>query len=96
MEVLQVAVDYPEIKFTYPRSRGPTSPKSEKFCHFHNDYGHNTNDCFHLRDEIERLVQAGQSPQGKKGKISRKSVMKKERLILFILKIRNNLPKREE
>ncbi|KAL8520813.1 hypothetical protein ACS0TY_011387 [Phlomoides rotata] len=66
-EVLQVAIDHPEIK-----------PKSDKFCHFHNDYRHNTNDCFHLRDEIKRLVQAGhlkefiyhdkQSPRGQKRK----------------------------
>ncbi|KAL8491560.1 hypothetical protein ACS0TY_023235 [Phlomoides rotata] len=34
---------------------GPTKLKSDKFCHFRNDYGHNTNGCFHLRDEIERL-----------------------------------------
>ncbi|KAL8481254.1 hypothetical protein ACS0TY_027149 [Phlomoides rotata] len=47
------------MKFPYSRSRGPTRSNSNKFFHFHNDYGHNTNDCFHLRDEIERLIQAG-------------------------------------
>ncbi|KAL8478733.1 hypothetical protein ACS0TY_030567 [Phlomoides rotata] len=47
------------MKFTYSRSRGSTKPKSDKFYHFHNDYGHNTNDCFQLRDEIKRFIQVG-------------------------------------
>ncbi|KAL8555711.1 hypothetical protein ACS0TY_003502 [Phlomoides rotata] len=47
------------MKFPYSRSQGPTRHKSNKFYLLHNDYGHNTNDCFHLRDEIERLIQAG-------------------------------------
>ncbi|KAL8534710.1 hypothetical protein ACS0TY_010663 [Phlomoides rotata] len=56
--------------------RGPVRPKSDKFCHFHNEYGHDTNNCFHLRDEIERMIQAShlkefiyqdrQSPRGQK------------------------------
>ncbi|KAL8519665.1 hypothetical protein ACS0TY_010560 [Phlomoides rotata] len=59
VEVLQVDVDHPDMKFPYSRSRGPTKPKFDKFCRFHNDYGHNTNYYFHMRDEIERLIQAG-------------------------------------
>ncbi|KAL0394907.1 UNVERIFIED_CONTAM: hypothetical protein Slati_4456900 [Sesamum latifolium] len=34
-------------------------PKSDKFCHFHNDYGHTTEECRHLKNEIERLIQNG-------------------------------------
>ncbi|KAL0434785.1 UNVERIFIED_CONTAM: hypothetical protein Sradi_0186400 [Sesamum radiatum] len=42
-----------------PRSYkdGPRQPKSDKFCRFHNDYGHTTEECRHLKSEIERLIQ---------------------------------------
>ncbi|KAL2228080.1 UNVERIFIED_CONTAM: hypothetical protein Sindi_1787700 [Sesamum indicum] len=29
---------------------------SHKYCRFHKDKGHNTDDCYQLRDEIERLI----------------------------------------
>ncbi|KAL0439104.1 UNVERIFIED_CONTAM: hypothetical protein Slati_2393400 [Sesamum latifolium] len=46
---------------TRPRSwrDTPQRPKSDKFCHFHNDYGHTTEECRHLKNEIERLIQNG-------------------------------------
>ncbi|KAL0458684.1 UNVERIFIED_CONTAM: hypothetical protein Slati_0495600 [Sesamum latifolium] len=34
----------------------PLRPKSDKFCRFHNDYGHTTEECRHLKNEIERLI----------------------------------------
>ncbi|KAL0412068.1 UNVERIFIED_CONTAM: hypothetical protein Slati_3796500 [Sesamum latifolium] len=42
-----------------PRSYkdGPQHPKSDKFCQFHNDYGHTIEECRHLKNEIERLIQ---------------------------------------
>ncbi|KAL0360415.1 UNVERIFIED_CONTAM: hypothetical protein Sradi_3726000 [Sesamum radiatum] len=38
-----------------PRSynNGPQRPKLVKFCHFHNDYGHTTEECRHLKNKIE-------------------------------------------
>ncbi|KAL8483639.1 hypothetical protein ACS0TY_026358 [Phlomoides rotata] len=72
VEVLQIAIDHPEMRLSYSRF------ESDKFCHFHNEYGHDTDNYFHLRDEIERIIQAGhmnefiyqdrQSPNGKKRK----------------------------
>ncbi|KAL0420908.1 UNVERIFIED_CONTAM: hypothetical protein Slati_3113700 [Sesamum latifolium] len=46
---------------TRPRSwkDSPQCPKSDKFCRFHNDYGHTTEECRHLKNEIERLIQNG-------------------------------------
>ncbi|GKA47989.1 reverse transcriptase domain-containing protein [Tanacetum coccineum] len=32
---------------------------SNKFCEFHNDKGHNTDECIQLRKKIEELVRAG-------------------------------------
>ncbi|GJS00908.1 reverse transcriptase domain-containing protein [Tanacetum coccineum] len=31
-----------------------------KYCHFHEDYGHDTNDCRHLRIQIQEAVNSGQ------------------------------------
>ncbi|KAL0386748.1 UNVERIFIED_CONTAM: hypothetical protein Slati_4546800 [Sesamum latifolium] len=44
-----------------PRSykNGPRQPKSDKFCRFHNNYGHTIEECRHLKSEIERLIQNG-------------------------------------
>ncbi|KAL0416906.1 UNVERIFIED_CONTAM: hypothetical protein Slati_3522500 [Sesamum latifolium] len=33
--------------------------KSSKYCQFHRDKGHTTEECFHLKEEIERLIQSG-------------------------------------
>ncbi|KAL0290207.1 UNVERIFIED_CONTAM: hypothetical protein Sradi_7054500 [Sesamum radiatum] len=46
---------------TCPRSwrDTPQRPKSDKFCGFHNDYGHTTEEYRHLKNEIERLIQNG-------------------------------------
>ncbi|KAL0401541.1 UNVERIFIED_CONTAM: hypothetical protein Slati_4184000 [Sesamum latifolium] len=46
---------------TRPRSwkDSPQRPKSDKFCHFHNDYGHTTKEYRYLKNEIERLIQNG-------------------------------------
>ncbi|KAL0378835.1 UNVERIFIED_CONTAM: hypothetical protein Sradi_3189000 [Sesamum radiatum] len=44
-----------------PRSwkDNPQRPKSDKFCCFHNDYGHTTEECRLLKNEIKRLIQNG-------------------------------------
>ena len=46
--------------------RGPPPLKGEKgkddinkYCRFHDDYGHETNECMHLKDEIEFLLRSG-------------------------------------
>ncbi|KAK4382228.1 hypothetical protein Sango_2892300 [Sesamum angolense] len=36
---------------------GPQQPKSDKFRRFHNDYWHTTNECRHLKNETERLIE---------------------------------------
>ncbi|XP_073152973.1 uncharacterized protein [Henckelia pumila] len=37
--------------------QGPRKPKSDKYCDFHNEYGHITNDCRQLEQDIERIIQ---------------------------------------
>ncbi|KAL0394801.1 UNVERIFIED_CONTAM: hypothetical protein Slati_4446300 [Sesamum latifolium] len=46
---------------TRPRSwkDTPPMPQDDKFCRFHNDYGHIKEECRHLKNEIERLISNG-------------------------------------
>ncbi|XP_024028353.1 uncharacterized protein LOC112093678 [Morus notabilis] len=37
----------------------PNRRNQNKYCRFHGDVGHNTNDCADLKDEIERLIREG-------------------------------------
>ncbi|KAL0448744.1 UNVERIFIED_CONTAM: Pro-Pol polyprotein [Sesamum latifolium] len=45
----------------HPKSwkEGPQRSQSDKFCHFHNDYGHTMEECRHLKNKIRRLIQNG-------------------------------------
>ncbi|XP_073139066.1 uncharacterized protein [Henckelia pumila] len=36
--------------------RGPRFPPSNKFCDFHQEYGHFTNDCQRLGEEVQRII----------------------------------------
>ncbi|KAI3473671.1 hypothetical protein Pfo_031543, partial [Paulownia fortunei] len=54
-----------------PRQYTPL-PKLNLFCAFHNEYGHNTEECRHLKDEIERMIKRdgwtnGDTKEGKAG-----------------------------
>ena len=37
----------------------PTARDNTKYCEFHRDYGHRTNDCIQLKREIEYLIRCG-------------------------------------
>ncbi|GJU27696.1 hypothetical protein Tco_1166317 [Tanacetum coccineum] len=40
---------------------GPAENRNKnKFCEFHGDKGHNTDECIHLRKQIEEAVKSGQ------------------------------------
>ncbi|GKB35380.1 hypothetical protein Tco_0880322, partial [Tanacetum coccineum] len=57
-----------------PRTFGNRqSQDMSKYCHFHEDYGHDTNDCHQLRNHIEEAVKSGQLTHLVKG-------IKKERV----------------
>ncbi|XP_073019383.1 uncharacterized protein [Primulina eburnea] len=46
-------------KLERPRQaeKGPHLPPSDKFCEFHQEYGHVTNDCQKLGEEVQRIMQ---------------------------------------
>ncbi|XP_043699704.1 uncharacterized protein LOC122650356 [Telopea speciosissima] len=47
-------LNWPAPMFSKPEDRNP-----QKYCHFHRDTGHNTEDCRQLKSEIENLIQDG-------------------------------------
>ncbi|GKD96495.1 hypothetical protein Tco_1380392, partial [Tanacetum coccineum] len=57
----------PERKSNFRGKFKPSPPmvtpaekrRGNKFCDFHNDKGHNTDECMRLKKQIEALVQAG-------------------------------------
>ncbi|KAL0454894.1 UNVERIFIED_CONTAM: hypothetical protein Slati_0828600 [Sesamum latifolium] len=58
----------------------PQRPKSDRFCRFHNDYGHITEECRHLENKIERLIENGYLQEYVAGrKLGARDPIKKER-----------------
>lgn len=51
--------DHPNFKFMYSSKKGPQNLDSDLYYYFHNDYGHDTNKCRHLKDAIERMLHDG-------------------------------------
>ncbi|XP_058106412.1 uncharacterized protein LOC131249641 [Magnolia sinica] len=37
----------------------PNSWNKDKYCHYHRDHSHGMSDCYHLKEEIERLIREG-------------------------------------
>ncbi|CAA0824985.1 Unknown protein, partial [Striga hermonthica] len=59
LEVIKREIRDNVVRWPRTRKDGPTKPKSNMYCRFHKDYGHNTDECRHLKNEIERLIKAG-------------------------------------
>ncbi|XP_074369539.1 uncharacterized protein LOC141710961 [Apium graveolens] len=56
--ILAVLKTYPTYR--PPRPMNPNRPPSNKYCEFHEDTGHNTEQCFQLTNLIEDKVRSGQ------------------------------------
>ncbi|KAL0433114.1 UNVERIFIED_CONTAM: hypothetical protein Slati_2645700 [Sesamum latifolium] len=55
-----LAIDrLPALQWPKGTEERPSLLKSKYFCRYHREYGHDTNRCRQLRQEIERLIQAG-------------------------------------
>ena len=48
-----------------PLRSDATKRNQTKYCRFHRDRGHDTNDCWDLKDEIEALIRRGRIPEYK-------------------------------
>ena len=47
------------MHFSLPKKRKFPSADRSKYCKFHKDYGHNTNDFVMLKDDIKSLIRKG-------------------------------------
>ncbi|GKB26154.1 reverse transcriptase domain-containing protein [Tanacetum coccineum] len=54
-----LALDKGKIKTPPPMTTPVENRNNNKFCEFHREVGHNTDECMHLRRQIEELIKAG-------------------------------------
>ncbi|KAL2227192.1 UNVERIFIED_CONTAM: Retrovirus-related Pol polyprotein from transposon [Sesamum indicum] len=47
------------LRWPKPTRVTPARKNSHKYCRFHRERGHNTDECYQLKDEIERLIRQG-------------------------------------
>ena len=47
------------LRWPSPMRSDPAKRDNPKYCEFHRDYGHRTDDCIQLRKEIEYLIRRG-------------------------------------
>uniref|UniRef100_A0A2N9EHL8 RNase H type-1 domain-containing protein n=1 Tax=Fagus sylvatica TaxID=28930 RepID=A0A2N9EHL8_FAGSY len=51
--------DDPALKWLGKLTTNPDKRPRDKYCRFHRDHGHNTEDCYDLKKQIEELIKQG-------------------------------------
>ncbi|CAA0819860.1 Unknown protein, partial [Striga hermonthica] len=59
LEAMQQKMSSEDVTWPKTRFTSPIPPRSDIYFRFHRDYSHSTENCRHLKDEIERLIRAG-------------------------------------
>ncbi|XP_030936445.1 uncharacterized protein LOC115961642 [Quercus lobata] len=79
-QILTEIRDEPSLKWPRPLHSAPGLRDKRKYCHFHKDHGHYTEDCRDLKEQIEELIRNGKLQQYVKrrdsGKYGQKSKQK--------------------
>ena len=58
-QVLMQIKDDPSLKWPEKIKGDPNKRNRNKYCRFHKDYGHDTDECFDLKQQIENLIRQG-------------------------------------
>ena len=58
-QVLMQIKDNPSLKWPEKMKRGPNKRNRNKYCHFHRDHGHDTDEYFDLKQQIKNLIRQG-------------------------------------
>ena len=58
-QVLMQIKDDPSLKWPEKMKGDPNKRNQNKYCRFHRDHGHDTDECFDLKQQIEYLIRQG-------------------------------------
>ncbi|KAL0334158.1 UNVERIFIED_CONTAM: hypothetical protein Sangu_1572000 [Sesamum angustifolium] len=58
-EIMTVAEQQGIVQWPRKMKDHPKRLKSDKYCRFHTDRRHGTKDCYHLNNELKKLIQRG-------------------------------------
>ncbi|XP_050249411.1 uncharacterized protein LOC126696755 [Quercus robur] len=58
-QVLMQIKDDPSLKWPEKMRGDPNKRNRNKYCRFHRDHGHDTDECFDLKQQIENLIRQG-------------------------------------
>ena len=58
-QILMEIRDEPPLKWPRPLHSSPSIHDKRKYCRFHKDHGHYTEDCKDLKEQIEELIRKG-------------------------------------
>ena len=58
-QVLMKIKDDPSLKWLEKMKRDSNKRNKNKYCHFNRDHGHDTNECFDQKQQIENLIRQG-------------------------------------
>ena len=58
-QVLMQIKDEEALTFPGKLKGDPNKRSRDKYCHFHHDHGHDTSECYDLKQQIEALIRQG-------------------------------------
>ena len=58
-QVLMQIKDDPSLKWPEKMKEDPNKCNQNKYCRFHRDHGHDTDECFDLKQQIKNLIKQG-------------------------------------